>query len=172
MVAGLPIRLPVNSVKRLTVISGLAWGSMPPRTRSIKDPTRPTIGVLGNGLGFVYPKEFKIYEQVKIVAHWSQSCFLMWLLMRETFLHATDYQWTNSGTLIVKPPAKSGALITAEYALEQGKEIYALPALGQDTGEGNNRLIQESRAIVTGAEDILKDLQDKIIYYKTNLPGI
>jgi DNA processing protein len=160
----------------LTVISGLAWGiDAAAHKGALKTRHGRTIGVLGNGLGFVYPKEFKIlYEQVK------NRGALVTELFSDVAPDARNFPPRNRiisgltlGTLIVEAPAKSGALITAEYALEQGKEIYALPgALGQDTGEGNNRLIQESRAkLVTGAEDILKDLQDKIIYYKNELAG-
>jgi len=75
--------------------------------------------------------------------------------------------------LIVEAPERSGALISANYALEQGKEVFAIPdAINQETSLGTNKLIQDSAAkLVTSAQDILSELEDKITFYRNELEG-
>ena len=55
---------------------------------------------------------------------------------------------------------KSGSLITADYAMEQGKEVYALPGRVTDAlSEGTNHLIQQGAGIFVSVEDFLQELQ-------------
>ena len=77
------------------------------------------------------------------------------------------------GVLIAEAPERSGALITADYALEQGREIFALPGnVERCISPGTNKLIKESRAaLVTSTEDILRELNDKITFYRNELEG-
>lgn len=160
----------------LTVNSGLAWGiDAAAHKGALRCKTGRTLAVLGNGLKFVYPKEFvSLYDQV------SKRGALVTELFHDVSPDARNFPPRNRiisglslGTLIVEAPAKSGALITARYALDQGKEIFALPgALDNESAEGNNNLIRDSGAIlVTSAADILRELEDKIVYYRNELSG-
>ena len=63
------------------------------------------------------------------------------------------------GTLVVEAPARSGALITVNQALEQGRNIYAVPGpIDRDTSLGANKLIQQGAKLVLDAGDILEDI--------------
>ncbi len=65
----------------------------------------------------------------------------------------------SAGVLVAQARQKSGALLTAQHALEQGKEVYAVPGeIGRPQSAGTNELIKQGARIVTDAGDILTDL--------------
>ena len=62
--------------------------------------------------------------------------------------------------IVMEARKKSGSLITADYAMEQGKEVYALPGRVTDAlSEGTNHLIQQGAGIFVSVEDFLQELQ-------------
>jgi len=65
----------------------------------------------------------------------------------------------TAATVVVEAAARSGSLITAEHALDMGREVLAVPGpIGRSTSEGTNRLIRDGAAIVTAPEDVLAAL--------------
>ena len=160
----------------LTIISGLAWGiDAAAHKGALRAPNGRTIAVMGNGLKFIYPREHSLLAE-QIVNRGA----LLSELFYDVAPQGRNFPPRNRiisglslGVLVAEAPERSGALITADYALEQGKEIFALPGdVERGISIGTNKLIQESRAtLVTSAADILRELADKIIFYNNELQG-
>ena len=121
-----------------------------------------TYGVLGCGVDVCYPKQNQgLYEKIP------QSGGLISEYCPETTPRSIFFPNRNriiSGmadiVLIVEARKKSGSLITADFALEQGKEIYAVPGrVGDKLSEGTNRLIQQGAGIFTSVQEMLQNVK-------------
>ena len=144
------------------MISGAAKGV---DARALEGAIRagaPVAAVLGNGLDIVYPRENqKLYDAIL-----ASGCILSEYIPGTRPL-GMNFPVRNRilsglalGTLVVEGGLKSGSLITAEWALEQGRDVYAVPGnLGEACCEGSNRLIQEGASLVTCGWDILQNYQ-------------
>lgn len=146
-----------------TVVSGLARGIDTAATRgALRAGGRP-IAVLGCGVDVVYPTENRfLYEDV--AAHGA----LISEYPPGTEPRAEHFPVRNRiiaglslGTLVVEAPqGKSGALITAQSALEQGRDVFAVPGpIGSETSGGCHALIREGAILVTDAVDILREYE-------------
>ena len=68
----------------------------------------------------------------------------------------------SQGTVVIEAPVSSGALITAKYAEEQGRDVFALPGkVGEYNSSGTNRLIRDGAGLVTDASDILREYEGR-----------
>ncbi len=147
-----------------TIVSGLARGIDGIAHTTALEIDGDTIGVLGTGIDVPYPPEHA--ELIRAVAE--RGCLV------SEFPDGTPplkYHFPQRnriiaglarGVLVVEAPEKSGAMITAEYALDEGKEVFAVPGpIHNPTSRGTNRLIQEGAALVTSAADILRILQSR-----------
>ena len=160
----------------ITIVSGLAWGI---DASALKGALRcshgRTLAVMGNGLKYVYPREHKnLADQiVKRGAMITELFYDVSPQGRNFPPRNRIISGLSLGVLIVEAPSRSGALITANYALEQGREIFALPSgVEREDSPGTNKLIKESRAkLITSSEDILNELEDKITFYRNELEG-
>lgn len=121
----------------------------------------PTIAILGHGLSFMYPKENRpLYEM------WKEYI----LLLTEYPPHYAPKKWyfpkrnriisgISKGVLVVEAKSRSGTLITADLALEQSREVFALPGpIFIEGASGTNHLIQQGAKLVRNAEDILEEI--------------
>lgn len=120
-----------------------------------------TIAVLGTGIDVPYPKEnTDLYEQIA-----SQGLILSEFLLGTT-AQPNNFPRRNRivaaltlGTLVVEASSASGSLITARLALEQGKDIFAIPGAPNDSrAAGPNKLIKDGAVLVENADDILSVL--------------
>ena len=141
------------------VVGGLARGIDAAATRGALRAGGITVGVVGNGLDVRYPYESRyLYEDVAAAG----------VLISEyppgTEPAGSHFPVRNrilSGlsvaTLVVEAPERSGALITAETATEQGRDVFAVPGpIDAPTSVGCNRLIQDGVGLVMDARDILR----------------
>lgn len=145
----------------LTVVSGLARGIDTAAHQGALAAQGRTVAVIGSGLMDLYPPENlalaeKIAESGAIVSEFPMT----FPPDRKTFPYRNRIVagW-GSGLLVVEAGLKSGALITASQAIEQGRMVYAVPGqIDRPTSMGSNRLIQQGAKLVMSASDILDDL--------------
>ena len=150
------------------IISGLARGIDGAAHMGVlkrNEPDGKTWGILGCGLNICYPREhFKIFQQMKkrggIISEYSlDSVPEAWHFpMRNRIISGLA-----DGILIIEARERSGALITADMGLEQGKNIYALPGpFNGDLSFGCHRLIQNGAKLVFRPEDIGEDYGERV----------
>ncbi|MEQ1860629.1 MAG: DNA-processing protein DprA [Chthoniobacteraceae bacterium] len=145
----------------LTVVSGLARGIDTAAHQGALAANGRTIGVIGSGLMDLYPPENaglaeKIAASGAVVSEFPMT----FPPSPQTFPYRNRIVagW-GRGVLVVEAGAKSGALITAEQALENGRLVYAVPGqIDRPTSFGSNRLIQQGAKLITSAGDILDDM--------------
>jgi DNA processing protein len=145
----------------LTVVSGLARGIDTAAHQGALAAKGRTIAVLGSGFLKLYPAENKLLAEKISASGAVVSEFPM-----QSSADAQTFPMRNrivagwgSGVLIVEAGFGSGALITATQAIEQGRNVYAVPGqIDRPTAAGSNRLIQQGAKLVASAADILDDL--------------
>jgi DNA processing protein len=144
-----------------TIVSGMARGIDSLSHRGALRAGGRTIAVLGSGLDVPYPPENKGLMD-KIV---SSGCVMSEFPPgappdKENFPRRNRLiSGLSLGVLIVEATSDSGSLITAEYALEQGREVFAVPGnITSSTSEGTNELIKKGAILTRKAEDIVEDL--------------
>jgi len=150
----------------ITVISGLARGIDGIAHQGSLDAGGRTIAVLGNGLDIVYPPEHKKLTE-RIVNHGA----LISDYPIGTPPDGSNFPPRNriiSGlakmVIVIEAGQKSGALITAGYAAEQGKEVFAVPGkITSPASKGTNLLIKQGAHPLLSAQDVLDLLNMSLI---------
>lgn len=146
------------------VVSGLARGVDSAALRGALRAGGTVTAVLGNGLDVVYPPENRyLYEDV------AAAGALVSEYPPGTSPEARHFPVRNrimsglcAATLVVEAPARSGALITAGTALEQGRDVFAVPGpIDAPASVGCNRLIRDGAGLVTDAWDILGEYEPR-----------
>jgi DNA processing protein len=151
-----------------TVVSGLARGiDTAAHVGALGVDRGRTIAVLGNGLGTVYPAENKnLYE--RIVADAGLRGGVLSELPLDTAPAAQHFPGRNRiiagmtlGTVVVEGSETSGSLITARYAVDMNREVFAVPgSVLSPNSRGPHRLIKKGAKLVEDVEDILDELRD------------
>jgi DNA processing protein len=149
------------AVNHVTIISGLARGIDGEAHQAALKASGRTIAVLGCGLDLIYPPEHRNLAR-EIV----QNGALVSEYPLGTKPEGGNFPPRNRiisgmslGVLVVEAGIRSGALISADFAADQGRDVFAVPGnLYARSSEGTNRLIQDGAKLVTGAEDILEEL--------------
>ncbi|MDZ7318737.1 MAG: DNA-processing protein DprA [candidate division KSB1 bacterium] len=151
--------------KGLTIVSGMARGiDTVSHWAAIRGGGR-TLAVMGSGLDRIYPAENekladKIVQQGALISEFPMG----------TEPDAMNFPRRNRiisgitlGTIVVEAGIKSGALLTANYALEQNREVFAVPGnINSPKSAGTNQLIKNGAKLVSSLADILIELEPQL----------
>ena len=145
----------------VTVVSGLALGIDTAAHEAALAAGGRTLAVLGSGVDHIYP-----YANRRLGHAITSQGALISEYPLGTKPVAANFPARNRiisglalGVLVVEAPARSGALITVEFALEQGRDVFAAPgSIFSPKSEGPHRLLRDGATIVTRVDDILEAL--------------
>ena len=145
----------------ITVVSGLAAGTDTAAHEGALEAGGQTIAVLGCGVDIVYPAEnadlmHRIAQQGCVL-----SSFFMGVKPSKGHFPFRNriISGLSMGTIVVEAPPGSGALITARFAVEQGREVFAVPGhIGDRNAMGPHSLLREGAKLVETVEDIIAEL--------------
>jgi DNA processing protein len=148
------------ALSAMVIVSGLAKGIDAAAHRGALAAKGLTIAVLGSGLSRIYPSDNK-----KMAAQIGQTGALLSEYPMDAAPRRENFPMRNriiSGlsraVLVAEAREKSGALITADLALDEGREVYALPGhVDSVKSRGSNWLLKQGARFVTGSVDILRD---------------
>ena len=164
--------------KKITVVSGLAYGVDIAAHQGALDGKGRTVAVLGSGLKQIYPHKH-INEAKRIINNGA--------LISEFPLYTTPVPYNFPkrnriisglvlGVIVIEAGMKSGAVITAYSALQQGRDVFALPGdVDRLQSFGTHKLIQEGAKLITKIDDVLEEilvLQSKINSSPENIINI
>ncbi|MFZ5449397.1 MAG: DNA-processing protein DprA [Thermodesulfobacteriota bacterium] len=151
------------AARGVTVVSGLARGIDTAAHQGALEMSGRTLAVLGCGLDVVYPPENrKLYQEIP--GHGA----LVSEFPLGTPPEARNFPIRNriisglaQGVVVIEAGVSSGTAITVRYALDQGREVFAVPGpIDSPTSLGPHRLIQEGAKLVQDVEDIIQELPD------------
>ncbi|PIU41777.1 MAG: DNA-protecting protein DprA [Candidatus Omnitrophica bacterium CG07_land_8_20_14_0_80_42_15] len=149
----------------ITIVSGMARGIDTAAHRGALKAGGRTIAVLGSGHDNIYPKENKkLYEEI------TKSGAVVSEFPDDTPPYKWNFPQRNRvisglslGVVVIEAPKKSGALITVDFALEQGREVFAMPGkVNSLASEGTHQLIKDGAKLVENANDIIEELEIKL----------
>ena len=148
--------------KNVCIVSGMAIGIDSAAHNGAKSEIGKTIAVLGGGFNHIFPKEnedlfYEILEEGGcIVSEYAPNVKAesKYFPVRNRIVSGL-----SNGVLVVEARHRSGTSITVKYAKQQGKSIFCIPSnLGETTGVGTGRLIQDGASLVLTPDDILIEL--------------
>ncbi|MDP3790226.1 MAG: DNA-processing protein DprA [Candidatus Omnitrophota bacterium] len=151
----------------ITVVSGMARGiDTAAHTGALRSGR--TIAVLGSGLNQVYPPENK-----KLADEICGKGAVISEFPMNTPPNRFNFPRRNRvisglslGVIVIEAGEKSGALITANFALEENREVFAVPGrIDSKVSTGTNNLLKEGAKLVERAEDIIEEIQSSLKYY-------
>ncbi|HXV75737.1 MAG TPA: DNA-processing protein DprA, partial [Candidatus Polarisedimenticolaceae bacterium] len=149
------------AVRGIEVVSGGARGIDCLAHRSVLDEGHRTVAVLGSGLLRPYPDEnVGLYDEVAAAGAVLSEFPLHYPPRADNFPRRNRIiSGLSAAVIVVEAAERSGALITARAALEQGREVLAIPGpIDSHKSVGCNRLIQQGAKLVQGVDDVLDEL--------------
>ena len=147
--------------KGIVIVSGLARGIDSCAHLGAVKAKGQTIAVLGSGLNNIYPKEnLKLSQEIirqngAIISEYEPNAkpLKMHFPARNRIISGL-----SNGVLVVEAKEKSGTMITVDFALEQGRDVFALPGnITSMNSYGTNELIKQGAKLVTNVDEILDE---------------
>ncbi len=159
--------------KGITIVSGLARGiDQAAHEAALDVPYGRTIAVLGCGIDIVYPKEHvKLFEQIARKGVLISEYAIGTPPLAENFPRRNRIiSGLSHGVLVVEAHSRSGSLITAHEALDQGREVFSIPGpVDQLTSRGTHQLIKEGAALVESPEEVFEALSGRWKVFSTEV---
>jgi DNA processing protein len=149
----------------LTVVSGLARGTDAQAHWTALRAGGRTLAVIGSGIDVIYPSEHhalfhKIAEHGAVVTELPMGA----QPDAENFPNRNRIiSGLTLGTVVVEAAEKSGSLITAMLAAEQGREVFAVPGAVSERTRGTHRLIREGAKLTERAEDVVEEIAPQLL---------
>ncbi|WP_419096083.1 DNA-processing protein DprA [Rossellomorea pakistanensis] len=160
----LHILVPKLVQKGYVIVSGLALGADEKAHRKTIEYNGSTIGVLGGGFFHLYPErnsklaQMMMRDQLVISEFPPDTKPQKWCFpLRNRIISGL-----SKGIIVTQAAERSGTLITAEYGLNEGREVFALPgSIHHPLSKGTNQLIQQGAKLITSSEDVFSELEYK-----------
>lgn len=145
----------------VTIVSGLARGIDGVAHQAALDAGGRTLAVFGTGIHQIYPPQHR-----NLAARIAESGALISDYAPDRTVEAANFPARNRiisglsrGVIVVEAPSRSGALITADFAGDQGRDVLAVPgSILSAASAGCNQLIRDGARVVTSAQDVLDEL--------------
>jgi len=156
----------------LVITSGLAYGIDAAAHQAVLKQKLPTIAVIGTGIDVVYPA-----AHTNLAREISETGLIVSIFPRGAKPLRHHFPQRNAiisgislGVLVVEAGERSGALITARMAAEQGREVFALPgSIHSLSSKGCNKLIRDGAKLVEKHQDILAEIEPLFKSHKSAL---
>ena len=153
------------------VVSGMAFGIDASAHAGALEGGGQTLAVLGCGADVIYPpRHADLYRAIRrrgaVISEFpmGSSAAAGWFPRRNRVISGLSL-----GTIVVEAPARSGALITASYALEQNREVFAVPGdVLRGNSRGCHRLLKEGAKLVEDVNDVMEELGQ----WRMGAPGV
>ena len=149
------------TLRGVTIVSGMARGIDSSAHRGALAAKGRTVAVLGSGLDVIYPPENKklfdaIVQSGAVISEYPPGTqpLPFHFPARNRIISGMSY-----GVLVVEAGEKSGSLITAKLAMEQGREVFAIPGpIDSSSSRGTNSLIKQGAKLIDNVDDILEEI--------------
>jgi DNA processing protein len=146
----------------LTVVSGLALGIDGAAHRGALEANGRTLAVLAGGLSSIYPPEHVGLAEEVVARGALLSETPMTMQPQRGMFHARNRLISGlaRGVVIIEANDKSGALITARHAAEQGRDVFVVPAnVDSSNSAGSMRLLRDGAKLIRDVDDLLEDMK-------------
>lgn len=145
----------------VTIVSGLARGIDGTAHHAALDAGGRTLAVFGTGIHEIYPPQHRT-----LAADIAEAGALISDYAPDRTVEAANFPARNRiiaglsrGVIVVEAPARSGALITADFAGDQGRDVFAVPgSILSAASAGCNQLLRDGARVVTSTQDVLDEL--------------